>query len=167
MTKKEEEKKELPHKIRALPWGKTEWGWDPILGLETIRNTMNEMFADIFARTEELRSVLPWHPEVDIYEEDSLLVIKVSLPGVRRKDIQIHATHDLLILSGELEPEKEFRKESVYMRERKSVHFERSIPLPYNVEPEQIKASLKDGVLAITLPFYEKSKRKSFKVKID
>lgn len=146
-------------KKREFPLNRKGWGYDPMLGLESIRTTMNEMLSELFSKKGTWSADLPWEPSVDLFEEGNDLVVEVLLPGVQKKDIQIHATRDLLILSGEMRRSRQMKEESYHLQERRFGQFSRSIPLPFEVDPEHIKAELKDGVLVVTLPFHGEKTR--------
>ncbi|MHB2015443.1 MAG: Hsp20/alpha crystallin family protein [Candidatus Xenobia bacterium] len=137
---------------KESPLTRKTWGYDPMLGLESIKTTMSEMLADLFSKKGSWNADLPLEPSVDLYEEDGSLVVEVLLPGVQKKDLQIHATRDLLIISGEMKRDNEIAESRFHMQERRFGQFSRSLPLPFQVEPEEIKAELADGVLVITLP---------------
>jgi len=164
--KKKRQKKLFIRRKKEFPWRSSGWGWDPLLGLRTIRDTMSEMFAELFARRGYV-SDIPWHPSIDMYEDGENLVVESSLPGVNKNELQIHATHNLLLISGEVKSEKEISDEHFFYRERPRGHFTRSIPLPYDIVPEVIRAELTEGVLKLFLPIKDRKKKPSYRVKID
>lgn len=151
-----------------LPWQDQRWGWDPFLGLGTIRNTMREMLSDLFLREGgQLPPDYPWRPDIDLYESGNRLVVEIPLPGVRKDEIQIQATHDLLIVRGALPDVAAGSEGRYFAQERRRGAFSRSIPLPYPVKPEAITAEAADGVLTVTLPIRGRPRRKTYKVRID
>jgi HSP20 family protein len=89
-------------------------------------------------------------PRVTITDERSSLVLKAELPGLGEKDVQLSIHQDVLALSGERKvdaPEGYY----VHRQERAPVKFARSFSLPSKVDPEASTATLKDGVLTVTL----------------
>ena len=91
-------------------------------------------------------------PRVDMSETDKDLLIKVDLPGMTEKDVEISINRDLLTISGEKKQEKEQSEKGWYRMERQYGSFSRSIALPYEVESDKAEALFKHGTLSIKLP---------------
>ncbi len=141
-------------------------GWNPNLGLQTIRDTMSELVAEIFSR-KGISPDTPWRPPVDMFEEGEILVVETFIPGSEKEDLSIHATHDLLILSGETSRDKEVPERNYFLRENSRGRFRRSIPLPYEVDPHTITAELANGILRVTLPIRDHEKKIPFRVPVE
>jgi HSP20 family protein len=90
-------------------------------------------------------------PSVNLYDSGAKLVVVAEVPGMNDKNIQVTLSNDTLSISGERKTETP-EGYSVHRRERGSVQFSRSFALPSKVDGERIVASVKDGVLTITLP---------------
>ena len=101
-----------------------------------------------------------WHPVVDIYETDSAVVLRAELPGVSKEDVHLEVRGHTLVLAGERKQEEEVKEENYYRVERSYGSFYRAFGLPSAVEASKVKASMKDGVLEITLPKAEEAKSK-------
>lgn len=143
---------------RPVPWKGLRPGWDPIVGLETIKNTMTELISDIFCQPGGVPMDIPWQPEIDMYSDNGDLHIDISLPGCTRENIQIHATSDLLIIRGDCFRSLDIKDDQYFVRERKEGKFSRSIPLPFIVIPEKIKANYKNGLLRVIIPVKSEEK---------
>lgn len=91
-------------------------------------------------------------PRMDIYEKDGTLVLKAELPGLKKEDVQVEIYNGNLVIKGESKASKEVKEETYYRTERTFGSFYRSVPLPWEVTPEQIKATLTDGVLEVHIP---------------
>jgi HSP20 family protein len=90
-------------------------------------------------------------PLVNLYDTGSNLVVNAEVPGLNEKNLQVNLSNDTLSISGErrvVAPEGY----SVHRQERGTVKFARSFSLPCKVDGERITASVKDGLLTITLP---------------
>ena len=87
------------------------------------------------------------------------------MPGIEKKDLDISLTDNLLIIKGQTSREKKVKKGDYYWRELSSSSFARSVTLPGAADSSKATANLKDGVLEITLPKMEGSKRRSISVK--
>ncbi len=112
-----------------------------------------------------------WSPALDMYEDDDAYFVKVDVPGVDPKDIEISATSDVLTIKGvrRIEEGKDKGKKKGKKYEREEIfygEFHRTVPLPMPVDPDRIDAKIKDGVLYITLPKKEELKPKKINVKV-
>lgn len=104
-------------------------------------------------------------PSLDIIDRDAEIVVKAEMPGIEKKDLEISLTDNLLTIKGQTSREKKEEKGDYYRRELSSSSFARSVTLPGAVDSSKATANLKDGVLEITLPKTEGSKRRSISVK--
>lgn len=161
------ERKPARRRRKESPLERKEWGYDPLLGLESIKTTMSGLLADLFTKKAGAGSDLPYEPPIDLFEEGDTLIMEMALPGATRHDIQMHAYQNLLIISGELKAPRDLPAERYHFHERQWGAFHRSIPLPFVISPENIRASLRDGILQVTLPVEGKRPSKSVQVKID
>jgi HSP20 family protein len=101
---------------------------------------------------EEEEIALTVTPSVDIKEEEGKLIVAADIPGIDKDEVSINIRGDMLEISAEKKEEKEEKEEGYIKRERRYRKFYRSIPLPAEVDKENVEASLKDGVLRIALP---------------
>lgn len=136
--------------------------WNPAREMFTFNRHFGSLFDDFFGSGEN--AVTNWHPVVDVYENDDAVVVKAELPGVDKKDIAVNLDGRILTLKGERSQEKEVKEEKFYRRERVHGKFERHFTLPEAVDPEQIKADFKDGVLKIEIPRPVQAKPKQITV---
>lgn len=103
-------------------------------------------------------------PRVDVSDSEKEVVVTADVPGVNPDKIEIEADEDSLTISGESEREEKEEKKSYYCLEREYGQFRRMISLPARIDPEKVKAKVKDGVLTITLPKTKESKRRQVRV---
>jgi HSP20 family protein len=89
-------------------------------------------------------------PRINLYDEGSNLVLKADVPGLSEKDVQVTLNESGLSISGErkVAPPEGY---SAHRQERTSFTFSRSLTLPCKVNPEQTQATVKNGVLTVTL----------------
>ena len=106
-------------------------------------------------------------PALDLYEEGDELVVKGELPGIDAQDLDIELTGTTLTIKGEKKREHEAKEEKYYRSERSYGSFTRTVELPYEVHSDNIKASLKSGVLEIRLHKTEEAKKNTVKVKLE
>lgn len=112
----------------------------------------------------------PWLEEegqltIDVYQTDSEVVVRSTIAGVKRKDLNISVEKDLITIKGERKKEEigdiEYLHQECFWGK-----FSRSIVLPQEIEPKQIKASLRSGILTIILPKAKNSnKKKSVRIR--
>jgi HSP20 family protein len=91
-------------------------------------------------------------PEIDVTDTGKEVRIVADLPGMEQKDINVSFLDGSIAIKGEKRQEHEEEKGDVYRCERQYGAFERTIPLPGEVDPDKVRASFKNGVLKITLP---------------
>ena len=90
-------------------------------------------------------------PRTDIAETDKDIEITAELPGLEEKDLQVNVADDVLTIKGEKKAEKEEKDKNYHRIERSYGSFCRSLQLPAGVNPDGIKATLKNGVLKVTM----------------
>jgi HSP20 family protein len=103
-------------------------------------------------------------PAMNLWDAGGQLVLKADVPGVAEDDINVQLTQDVLTVSGQRRlsnPEGY----SVHRQERTPLQFSRSFTLPCQVNGDAIAASLKDGVLTVTLPKAPESRPRQITVK--
>jgi HSP20 family protein len=119
---------------------------------------MDRLFDGVRGPVEEV-----FRPAVDILEEADKIVITADLPGVSQESVELNVDKDVLTLKGE---RKVLRNETEHYRrfERAGGPFERSFRLPPTVNVEKIQASMKDGVLTLTLPKKAEAQPRQIKI---
>lgn len=96
-------------------------------------------------------------PAMNVWETDQAVVAEVEVPGVAQSDLDVQVVGNELTIRGERK--EDHLKDSVYhRRERPAAKFTRTIELPVPVDESKVEASLKDGVLTVTLPKAEAAK---------
>lgn len=108
-----------------------------------------------------------WVPAINVHEDKNNFVIKAELPGMKKEDFEVYMTADVLNIAGERKAETEEKTSEMYRSERYFGRFHRAIPLPVPVKADAMQARYKDGVLTVTCPKTEDSKRKQVDVKVD
>ncbi|HHV61592.1 MAG TPA: Hsp20/alpha crystallin family protein [Firmicutes bacterium] len=142
--------------------------WDPFDDLVSLRETINRMFDDTFARrgAPGFFGGRVWQPSVDMYETENDIVIKANLPGMDPKDVDITLTDNAITIRGEMKQEKAIDDKAFHRRERMYGAFSRTLPLTSPVKREEAKASFKNGVLEVVLPKAEEARGKGYKINI-
>jgi len=123
-----------------------------------MQRQMDDLFEDLTgaSRLSKANRTGMLTPRMDVSETDKELRITAELPGVEQKDIAVTLTGDVLTITGEKRGESESKsgdKEPMYHRvERSYGSFQRTMTVPYDIDPAKVDAKFKDGVLTVTLP---------------
>lgn len=137
---------------------------------------MEQMFEDFFQRHFFAPSWMPRlkFPEfadvttsVDMFEEENDLVIKAEIPGMKKDDISIDFSGDIVTISGEKKTEERTERKDYHRVERSFGSFSRKLRLPVEIQIDKTRASFKDGVLEIRMPKSEAELQKVRKIKVD
>jgi HSP20 family protein len=126
--------------------------WDPLRELRLMQDRMNRLLDSSRNLGGELLEEGAWQPPVDIYEDDREVVVKMEVPEVDQKDIQVQIEDNILIIHGERKLEREEKKHNYHRIERSYGTFRRSFSLPATVDQGEVSATCEKGVLKVVLP---------------
>jgi len=93
-----------------------------------------------------------WAPDVEVFQKDNELTIRADLPGLKRDEVSVEVTDNMVTIQGERKREHEEEREGFYRSERTYGSFQRVIQLPEGTISDQAKATFRDGVLEIVMP---------------
>lgn len=131
----------------------------------SLRDAMGRLFDESFwGPSEFFETDESFFPKADMIEREKEIEVKVDVPGIDPKKIEIEADENSLTLSGKTEEEEEKEDKKFYKYERNYGEFRRDFALPSRIDPENISAKAKDGVLTITLPKTSEEKKKKIEV---
>lgn len=103
---------------------------------------------------------------IDVYQTNTEIVIKSPVAGVKMADLDVTITNDMVTIKGRRENEEKLPKENYFFQELYWGPFSRSVILPTEIEIDQAKAILKDGILTIRLPKIEKESAKKLSIEM-
>jgi HSP20 family protein len=130
-------------------WGDRSRDADYFRGFKT---QIDSLFEDWFGRS--MGGLIA--PRVDMAEDAHSVTLTAELPGVAEGDVDVTLDGDQLTIRGEKRSEHEDKKERESFRlhrlERAYGTFQRTVTLPYRIDPDQVTAQFSSGVLKITLP---------------
>jgi HSP20 family protein len=120
--------------------------WNPSQELSSWHRDIDDLLGRFFGGLEP--SLGSWMPRIETYRQDNEYVVRLDLPGVDPKDVQVHAEGNVLSISGERKTEHKGQdyQETSYGK------FERRVTLPQGVETDKIAARCEHGVLEIRVP---------------
>jgi len=131
--------------------------------LERMRREMDRLFEGFGGRP--LRPFgAGGFPALNLTEDRDRYYVRAELPGMEAGDLNISVTGNGLSISGERKIPAEGQNVRYHRREREAGTFSRMIGLPGEVDPEKVDASLKDGILTVTVPKAEKAKPKQIAI---
>lgn len=138
--------------------------FEPFRDLLNLQNQVSRVFQDLGRGSDELLTSGTFVPPVDIYEDEHSIALKLEIPGINEKDIDIKLENNTLTVRGERSFEKEEKEENFHRIERRYGAFARSFTLPTTVDPENVEAGYENGVLKIKLAKRAEAKPKQIKI---
>jgi len=127
--------------------------WDPFAEMAQLQRTMNRLFGSTNGG-----AIGRVYPPVNIQADDEHVIVTAEIPGIEPESLEISTDGNVLTLSGSREVENAPEEANYYRQERFSGRFTRMIELPFNVEAENVKARLQNGILTIHAPRAEADK---------
>src|SRR6201988_4623123 len=142
--------------------------WDPLRDLATMQNRLNRFVRESYSpeSPEEALTTTSFAPPVDIYEDEHAIAVKMEVPGIDEKDIDVRIESNTLTVHGQRKIEKEEKEENFRRVERQYGSFTRSFTLPSSVDTGQVSADYDRGVLKINLAKKAEAKPKQIKVNV-
>jgi HSP20 family protein len=145
--------------------------WEPFREFSIMQdrvNRMNRLSRESYSPEgpEEALTTTSFAPPVDIYEDEHNIILKLEVPGIDEKDIDVRIDHNTLTVHGERKIEKEEKEENFRRVERQYGSFTRSFALPSSVDSGQVSADYNKGVLKIKLAKKAEAKPKQIKVNV-
>lgn len=144
--------------------------WEPMTGMTRLRDEMNRLLEDFFGETAEERAPAEMMriPTIDIIDSENDIKVRAEMPGIDKENIKIEASGDAVLLQAQMKQVHEEKTDTYLRRERRLGSFQRVIPMPVEIKPNEVKATYHDGILEISLPKSEQAKsRQPVKVAIE
>jgi HSP20 family protein len=139
--------------------------WDPFRDVVTLQNRLNSLFRD-FNDADSPLTTASFVPAVDIYEDPQKVVLKLEVPGIEEKDLDVRVENHTLTVKGVRKFEKEEKEENFHRIERRYGSFNRAFTLPSTVDTENVQASYNAGVLKLELKKKAEAQPKQIKVNV-
>jgi len=140
--------------------------WDPFREVVALQNRMNSLFRDLNEGDSPLTTA-SFVPAVDIYEDAQKVMLKLEVPGIEEKDLDVRVENNTLTVKGERKFEKEEKEENFHRIERRYGSHYRAFTLPSTVDTENVKASYDAGVLKLELKKKAEAQPKQIKINVD
>ena len=146
--------------------------FEPFREFSTLQDRVNRLFRDSYrgvnqdAGHDDSLATSSFSPAVDVYEDEHKVTLKIEVPGIDEKDIDVRVENNTLTVRGERKIEKEEKEENYRRVERQYGSFTRTFTLPTTVDSENVSATYDKGVLKIALPKKAEAKPKQIKVNV-
>ncbi|XP_057954849.1 17.5 kDa class I heat shock protein-like [Malania oleifera] len=129
--------------------------WDPFRDFSNFSSSLSNYFPEFFRDASAFANT-----RIDWRETPEAHVFKADLPGLRKEEVKVEVEDDrVLQISGERNREEEEKSDTWHRIERSSGRFMRRFRLPENAKVNEMKASMEDGVLTVTVPKVEGKRR--------
>lgn len=156
--------------MALIKWEPRRTGLDPF---RSLRGEVDRLFEDAFRGWPKpwafgwpAASLDSFVPAVNLKETETQFIVTAEVPGFSKEKLDVTVTQEGVTIKGERTDESERTEEGYYFRESSSGSFQRAIPLPGAVMPDQATAKLEDGVLTLTLPKAKPSRAKGVKIDV-
>lgn len=103
-------------------------------------------------------------PKVDVIDENDQVKVVVEAPGVAKEDLDVSVDDHTVTIVGKTKSREEKKEANYYRCEIEQGEFSRTLSLPAEVDGDKSEAKLSDGVLELTIPKRELSRRRSIKI---
>lgn len=141
--------------------------WKPFQEMHDIQREMNRLFNDVLASpTRPDGFGMTFSPAAELDETEDNYQLRLEVPGMEPKDLNVEVTAESVSISGERKSEKTEESNGSTRSEFRYGRFQRIIPLPGRIDNQNVAAEYKNGVLHLTLPKVEDEKNKVVKVNL-
>jgi HSP20 family protein len=140
--------------------------WEPFREIESLQQEMNRLFDTITPTRRASVEGIDFIPAAEMNETPEAIELKLELPGMEVKDLDISTTAEAVSISGERRSETKIEENGMTRSEFRYGKFKRVLTLPARIQNDRVTAEYKDGILRLTLPKAEEEKHKVVKVNL-
>jgi HSP20 family protein len=139
--------------------------WDPFHEVVSLQNRVNSLFRNLNEGESPMASA-SFVPPVDIYEDADKLTLKLEIPGMNEKDLDVRVEDNTLTVRGERKFEAEEKEQNFHRIERAYGSFYRAFTLPVTIETDKVQANYNAGVLKLELKKKPEAQPKQIKINV-
>lgn len=121
----------------------------PNRDMEVLSRQLNQVFDELFTPSQQDAQ---WNPAVELKDAEDALILRVQLPGIDLKDIDVQVTKQAVVISREGRREEQAKNDRTLRSEFQYGQFRRVVSLPVAIENANAVADYKHGILTLTLP---------------
>ncbi len=140
--------------------------WEPFREIEMIQREMNRLFDELMPSLREPVDRMSFIPPAELEETGDAFHLKLEIPGIDPKDLNVEVSADSVSISGERKSETRSEDKGVTRTEFRYGKFQRVIPLSARIQTDKVQAEYKNGILKLTLPKAEEEKHKVVKINV-
>ncbi|MBR8833253.1 MAG: Hsp20/alpha crystallin family protein [Stigonema ocellatum SAG 48.90 = DSM 106950] len=140
--------------------------YNPWQEFNSIQRQMNRLFDDALSPLTELEKGNGKFPAAELHETADAVHLKLEVPGIEAKDLDVQVTENAVAITGERKSETKTEDKGRTVTEFHYGKFQRVIPLPARIQNTSVTAEYKDGILNLTLPKAQEEKNKVVKVNL-
>lgn len=138
--------------------------WQPLREVERLQREMNRLFDTLSPEYENDKA--SFFPPAELYETPEAVHLKLEIPGIEAKDLDVQVTAEGVAISGERRTETQTEENGLLLSEFRYGKFQRVIPMPVRIQNDKVVADYQNGILNLSLPKAEEEKNRVVKVKI-
>ncbi|MDY6902371.1 MAG: Hsp20/alpha crystallin family protein [Cyanobacteriota bacterium] len=141
--------------------------YNPWQEMNALQRSFNRLFDDMLAPENSDFGNFSKVPAAELSETDDAINLKLEVPGINAKDLDIQVTEKAVSIKGERKQESTTEENGHKRSEFRYGKFERVIPLPTSIQNSDVKADYKDGILNLHLPKAQEEKNKVVKINLE
>ena len=141
--------------------------YNPWHEMNALQRSFNRLFDDMLSTENSNFGNFAKVPAVELSETDDAVNLKLEIPGINAKDLDIQVAENAVSIKGERKEENTTEENGNKRSEFRYGKFERVIPLPVRIQNTNVKADYKDGILNLHLPKTQEEKNKIVKVNLE
>jgi HSP20 family protein len=140
--------------------------WESLPTIESLQSEMNRLFQQLSPSGNGDSEFMAFMPSAELEDTPEAIHLKLEIPGLEAKDLDIQVTERSVSISGERKSETKTEEKGSVRSEFRYGKFERIIPLPVQVKTDAAQAEYKNGILTLDLPKSAEEKKKVVKVEV-
>jgi HSP20 family protein len=141
--------------------------YNPWRDLNALQRQMNHLFEETRVPSTIFEKGFMRVPPAELNETAEAINLKLEIPGMEAKDLDVQVTKNAVYVSGERKSETKTEDKGMTKSEFRYGKFQRVIPLSVEIENTNVTAEYKDGILHLTLPKTQQEQNKVVKVNLE
>ncbi|WP_026733872.1 Hsp20/alpha crystallin family protein [Fischerella sp. PCC 9605] len=136
--------------------------YDPFREITSLQREMNRLFDRMMTTSGDEGEMAGYAfiPAAEMHENPDNIELRIELPGMEAKDLDVKVTAEAVSISGERKAETRTEEKGMRRSEFRYGSFQRVIPLPTRIQNDRVQAEFKNGLLCLTMPKAEEEKKK-------
>ncbi len=141
--------------------------WQPVREVESLQRQINHLFDNMMPTgSNSFSGGITFMPAVEMNETPDAVYLKLEVPGLEAKDLDVQVTKEAVSIKGERKSESKTEEKGVTRSEFRYGSFRRVIPLPAQIQNDKVQSEFKNGILTLNLPKAESEKNRVVKVNL-